>query len=260
MPDPTTDPQLDEFLEIRKPGAHLDEGVVQDDFVLMLGVDLTNYPKFARVDDDTTYAKAELDIRDQLDVDSGAELPDYAGTYRADLRFTDFSREALASRFLPWSEAYLLSVRRRVGSRGRPALRRRDDGRDRVDRVERPGPPRARADDGRVPARRARRTTTRTSRSRRRIGRTPGSSTPACSLPAATPSSTKEQLVTWLLGSHEYLLQCIEAWATQITVRYGLDEMFDIQWTLWGDDGPARGEEAEGASTSASPATPSPTG
>jgi hypothetical protein len=29
-------------------------------------------------------------------------------------------------------------------------------------------------------------------------------------------------------------LQCIEAWATQITVRYGLDVMFDIQWTLWG--------------------------
>ena len=46
---------------------------------------------------------------------------------------------------------------------------------------------------------------------------------------------SKTQLVTWFLGSHEYLLQCIEAWATQITVRYGLDTMFDIQWTLWGD-------------------------
>jgi hypothetical protein len=46
---------------------------------------------------------------------------------------------------------------------------------------------------------------------------------------------SKEQLVTWLLGSHEYLLQCIEAWATQLTVRYGLDTMFDIQYTLWGD-------------------------
>jgi hypothetical protein len=44
----------------------------------------------------------------------------------------------------------------------------------------------------------------------------------------------KPALVTWLLGSHEYLLQCIEAWATQITVRYGLDVMFDIQWNLWG--------------------------
>jgi hypothetical protein len=46
---------------------------------------------------------------------------------------------------------------------------------------------------------------------------------------------TKPALVTWLLGSHEYLLQCIEAWATQLTVRYGLDVMFDIQWTLWGE-------------------------
>jgi hypothetical protein len=52
--------------------------------------------------------------------------------------------------------------------------------------------------------------------------------------PAAADLS-KEQLVTWLLGSHEYLLQCIEAWATQITVRYGLDVMFDIQYTLWGN-------------------------
>ena len=50
-----------------------------------------------------------------------------------------------------------------------------------------------------------------------------------------THDLSKVELVTWLLGSHEYLLQCIEAWATQITVRYGLDVMFDIQWTLWGE-------------------------
>ncbi len=46
---------------------------------------------------------------------------------------------------------------------------------------------------------------------------------------------SKEQLVTWFLGSHEYLLQCIEGWAAQIVVRYGLDQMFDIQFTLWGN-------------------------
>src|SRR5262249_42025030 len=46
---------------------------------------------------------------------------------------------------------------------------------------------------------------------------------------------TKPELVQWFLGSPEYLLQCIEAWATQIPVRFGLDVMFDIQWTLWGD-------------------------
>ena len=73
----------------------------------MLGVDLVNFPKFPRVDDSVTYPKTDLDIRQQLDVDSGAELPDYSGPYRADLRFTDFSEEALATKFLPWSEAYL---------------------------------------------------------------------------------------------------------------------------------------------------------
>ena len=44
--------------------------------------------------------------------------------------------------------------------------------------------------------------------------------------------------MTWLLGSHDYLLQCLEAWATQITVRYGLDTMFNIQWILWSETVP----------------------
>ena len=54
MSEPAADAQLEGFLEIRKPGAHLDEDVVADDFVLMLGVDLTNFPKFPRVDDSVT--------------------------------------------------------------------------------------------------------------------------------------------------------------------------------------------------------------
>ena len=33
--------------------------------------------------------------------------------------------------------------------------------------------------------------------------------------------------------------RCIEAWATQIVVRYGLDEMFDIQFDTVGRRGPA---------------------
>src|SRR5512147_2263662 len=101
------DSGLDEFLAIRKPGAHLEEDVVADDFVLQLGVDLRNYPKFPRVDDTVTYRKTNFDIRQKLDSDSGAELPDYSGPYKADLRFTDFSKDALANKFLPWSEAYL---------------------------------------------------------------------------------------------------------------------------------------------------------
>src|SRR5689334_9509151 len=102
------DEQLDTFLDARKPGAHLDEEYVPDDFVLMLGVDLVNFPKFDKaVDESVTFKRTDIDIRQQLDVDSGAELPDYSGPYRADLRYTDFSADALATKFLPWSEAYM---------------------------------------------------------------------------------------------------------------------------------------------------------
>ena len=231
----TTDPQLDEFLEIRKPGAHLKEDYVPDDFVLMLGVDLVNFPKFPRVDDGVTYPKAELDIRQQLDVDSGAELADYSGPYRQDLRYTDFSKEALATRFLPWSEQYMqlcvdgwfAEVSRRYGT-------------DTAAEIEWAAwndqmvPELARMQAEFLPAGTVyadpNQLVPEDERSRTRVVYT-GLFTPT----ANAVELSKEQLVTWLLGSHEYLLQCIEGWAAQIVVRYSLDDMFDIQYTLWGD-------------------------
>src|SRR5262245_11558120 len=105
----TTRDHLDTFLDARKPGAHLDDEYVPDDFVLMLGVDLVNFPKFPKaVADGVTFPRARLDIRQEVDVDSGADLADYSGPYRPDLRFTDFSAQALAERIIPWSDAYLL--------------------------------------------------------------------------------------------------------------------------------------------------------
>jgi len=233
--EPTTDQQLEGFLDIRKPGAHLEEEVVPDDFVLMLGVDLTNFPKFPKVDDDVTYRRADLDIRYELDVDSGAELSDYSGPYRPDLRFTDFSKEALAERFLPWSELYMklcvdgwaAEVSKRYGAETTaeiewaawhdqiaPELTRMKEEFLPSDFVYEDPNEQVSPDD----------------RVRTRVVYT-GLFSPR---PRASKLS-KEQLVAWLLGTHEYLLQCIEAWATQITVRYGLDVMFDIQYTLWGD-------------------------
>jgi hypothetical protein len=77
--DLDAEPQLDGILEIRKPGTQLEDDVIGDDFVLMLGVEFTNFPKFSRVDDSVTYAKGALDIRHQLDVDSGRSFPTTPG-------------------------------------------------------------------------------------------------------------------------------------------------------------------------------------
>ncbi|MDG2305526.1 MAG: hypothetical protein P8R42_12960 [Candidatus Binatia bacterium] len=229
------DEKFDEFLKIRKPGAHLEEEVVEDEFVSQLGVDLNNYPKFPRVDDDVTYPKTNLDIRDDVDTDSGAELPDYAGPYKADLRFTDFSKEALASRFLPWSEAYMVlcvdgwadEVAKRYGAETMAEIEWEAWTSQVFPEIERMTkeflPPGTVYNDPNLGVPEGARPTTRV----RYTGLfTPDPSTNDCSKP---------ELVRWFLGSHEYLLQCIEAWATQITVRYGLDEMFAIQWALWGE-------------------------
>jgi hypothetical protein len=226
---------LDEFLAIRKPGAHLEEGVVADDFAVALRVDLRNYPKFPRVDDGVTYPRTGSDIRQQVDVDSGAELPDYSGPYKADLRFTDFSKEALANGFLPWSDAYRQLC---VDGWAREVSKRY--GAETMAEIEWAAwndlvvPEIGRMKQEFLPAGTVYEDPNRKVPETERVGTRvvySGLFTPG----ASTAELSKPELVRWLLGSHEYLLQCIEAWATQITVRYGLDVMFDIQWTLWGE-------------------------
>ncbi len=169
-----------------------------------------------------------------VDVDSGAELPDYAGPYRGDLRFTDFSRtpsppsscrgasatSSSASTAGPPRSPAATATTPWPRSSGPPGTTRsRPSSTGCAPSSSRPAPP----------------TTTPTGSSTRRTGRTRVTYTGLFTPRPDVADLTKEQLVRWLLGSHEYLLQCIEAWATQITVRYSLDDMFDIQWTLWGD-------------------------
>jgi hypothetical protein len=234
MSDPT-DAQLDGFLEIRKPGAHLEAGVVADDFVLMLGVDLVNYPKFARVDDGTTYPKNDLDIRYELDRDSGAELADYSGPWKPDLRYTDFSKEFLAHRVIPWSEAYLQlcvdgwadEIANRYGAETMAEIEWaawHDQIAPELERMKNEFLPAGTTfRDPNAGVREEHRAATRVVYT--------GLFSPRADL----LDLSKEQLVTWLLGAHEYLLQCIEGWAAQIVVRYGLDVMFDVQYALWGN-------------------------
>ena len=235
MPDQAADAELDDFLAIRKPGAHLEEGVVEDEFVLSLGVDLNSYPKFPRADDAVTYPKAQLDIRQETDVDSGAELDDYSGAYRPDLRFTDFSKQALAEQILPWSEAYLVvcvdawaeEVTKRYGAETMAEI----EWQAWTDQI---APELERMRQEHLPAD----VTYEDPNQQVSVEDRPTTRVVYTGLFTPRPGGeerTKPELVRWFLGSHEYLLQCIEAWATQITVRYGLDTMFDIQYTLWGD-------------------------
>ena len=56
------DENLQAFLEIRQPGIDYEEHA-KDDFALQIGVDLTNYKKFPRVDDSVTYKKVGRDLR-----------------------------------------------------------------------------------------------------------------------------------------------------------------------------------------------------
>lgn len=231
--------QFDEFLALRKPGAHLDGQVkVNDEFAQSIGVDLVNFPKFDKaVGDDVTYPVKNVDQRQRLDAieDPDGGLEDYSGPYKPDLRFSDFSRTALATKLLPYGDDYTQlcvdgwfdEVSRRFGAERAaeiewsawndqivPEIPRWieeflpegtvfHDVNQEVAEVDRP--------------------------STRVVYR--GLFTPG----PETAELSKEELVRWFLGSHEYLLQCIEAWASQLVVSDGLDEMFDIQYTLWGD-------------------------
>ena len=237
MSEPTTDAQLDEFLEIRKPGAHLDERRRRR----RLRADARRRPRELPQVPEGRRRRHLSRRRTSTSASSSTSTPapsspTTAGRTAPTCGSPTSRRSALAAKVIPWSERYLQlcvdgwadEVAKRYGAE--------TDGRDRVDRVERPGRSRARAHAQRVPARRRHLRGPEPARRRGGPRRAPASSTPGCSRPRADLADlSKEQLVTWLLGSHEYLLQCIEAWATQITVRYGLDVMFDIQYTLWGN-------------------------
>jgi hypothetical protein len=225
MSDQPLDEDLQKFLAVREPGADLDEHP-PDEFALSLRVDLTNFKKFPRVDDHVTYKKQGHDHRADVDVAESLELPDYSGPFRADLRFSDFSDDALIRLHSLSYEYYALlvdswsaEVARRVGEEAKDELQL------------------SAWTNGIVPH-------------LARITEEFGAIEAVDELPALEggvvaynpfkpdprlAECDKERLVRLGLGSHEFLLLVIEAWAAEVVVRYGLDEMFDIQWTLWSE-------------------------
>lgn len=211
MPEPQLDHNLEDFLEVRQPG--VDYAKHQHVEPLQIDVDLTNFKRFPRLDDTVTYKKEGRDHRGEL-VDSDLELPDYSGPFRADLRFVDFSSDALLNMLAMSHEYYALLVESwaaEIASRKGddvmceiqtsvwtngvlpqvPRIREEWEALDDVDEMPT-------LSDGVVTFNPFR----------------PDDRYAACD---------KERLVKLVLGSHEFLLLVIESWAAEIVVRYGLD-------------------------------------
>jgi hypothetical protein len=158
--------------------------------------------------------------------DARPELPDYSGPFRADLRFSDFSDEALV-RMLGMSNAYYellveawaAEIRTRKGEEAMQDLQTSAWTNGILPHVERIKSEWSAFDDSdTMPA----------------LGTGVVVYSPFKPDPRFADCD-KERLVNLFLGSHEFLLLVIEAWAAEVVVRYSLDEMFDIQWQLWSD-------------------------
>ena len=231
------DETLQELLDVRKVGVKYEEHH-QEPGVFDMPVDLEHFKKFPVVDPPGTHKKVAHDTRAEIKVDPNIDLPDYSGPFKQDLRFSDFSKEMLvnmlkmnAEYFVVCIEGWASEVAKRYGrdkmyeaqqSAWRnivlPQLRgmidewmglSSDDAAALVAEVERAIS--SSAEDGSV------------------ITITPFRSD------AKYLDYPKEQLVRLVLGSHEYMLTVIEAWAGGIVIQYGLDPMFDIQWALWSE-------------------------
>ena len=159
-------------------------------------------------------------------MDESLELPDYSGPFKADLRFSDFSDEALISMYSLSYEYYVLLVE---SWSAEVASRYGEDAKDELqlsawtngivphlDRIAEEYEAIEEVDV--LPA-----------LDHGVVAFNPFKPDPRLS------ECDKERLVNLCLGSHEFLLLVIEAWAAEVVVRYGLDEMFDIQWTLWSE-------------------------
>jgi len=223
--DEQLDANLQKFLEVRQPGVDYEEHKV-DQFALDIGVDLDNYTKFPRVDDTVTYKKVGHDVRGDVDIDPNVDLPDYSGPFKADLRFSDFSGEALV-RMLSMSyeyyvlliEAWAAELRARKGDDAMQELQTSawtNGILPHVARIQEEWS--ALADVDELP----------------QLGAGSIVFSPFKPDPRYAECD-KERLVNLLLGSHEFLLLVIEAWAAEVVVRYSLDEMFAIQWALWSE-------------------------
>lgn len=219
------DDSVQKVLDVRKVGSDYQEHEQAEP--LDIPVDLHNFKKFPVVDPPGTHKPSGPDTRWDIKVDESRELPDYSGPFRADLRFSDFSNGALVNMLAMSDEYYRVCVQawadevakrygddvmRAIQSEAWqnivvPQLRGMLDEWTEFSAEEADAvvaavthEVKARHDDGGV-------VTINPFRADQKYVRDP-----------------KDQLVRLVLGSHEYLLTAIEAWAGDVVMRYGLDE------------------------------------
>jgi hypothetical protein len=231
------DQNVETLLDVRKVGANYEEHR-QEAGAFDIPVDLEHFKKFPVVDPPGTYTKVGHDTRGEIEIDPNIDLPDYSGPFKQDLRLSDFSKGALVNvlgmvdeYFVVCIEAWAAEAAQHYGRDVMseiqseawqnivlPQLRRiidewmklPDNEADAVvAEVEREVA--ARREDGGV------------------VTINPFKADPKYL------EYPKERLVALAMGSHEYLLTVIEAWAGDIVMRYGLDAMFDFQWALWSE-------------------------
>jgi hypothetical protein len=198
-----------------------------------------NFKKWPVLDPTAHYERDKLDIRQELDVDTAIELPDYSGPFKSDLRFIDFSAEQLVRMLAMcdeyrqvWVGAWLDEVQNYFGRRERLEIEWiawRDVLSPAMEPMLREFLPQGLAEE-RLEALHLDRFTGDPPRGEGDLG-----------IDYATPFAPgadfvhlpKEELVPMLLGSHEYILACNQAVAMQVVIRHSLDEMFSISWDIW---------------------------
>ena len=230
------DETIQKVLEVRKVGADYEEH--EQASPLDIPVDLHNFKKFPVVDPPGMHRPTGPDTRAEIRVDSSAELPDYSGPFKPDLRFSDFSNQALVNMIAMSDEYYRVCVEAwadEVTKRYGPDLMAEIQT-EAWQTIVLPQLHQMLEEWMEIPADRAAALVAEVTdeiAARKREG---GVVTVNPFRPEMTDvTSPKEDLVKWALGSHEYLLTAIEGWAGDIVIRYGLDAMFDIQWDLWSE-------------------------
>jgi hypothetical protein len=222
--------------DVRKVGANYEEH--QQPTGLDIPVDLVHFKKFPVVDPPGKYKKVGHDTRSDISPDDSLELPDYGGPFNGNLRFSDFSNDALINMLEMSDEYYRVCIEGWADSvaerYGRDDMLRiqSEAWRDMILpqlRVMIDGWMELSDDEAEALIAETQKEVTTQVDADNTVLINPYKPGPDWA------EYSKERLVKLALGSHEYLLAAIESWALAIVMRDGLDEMFAFQWTLWSE-------------------------